>query len=77
MKHLVKKLSTLFIVAVLAVTMLLPATANAQERTIKYKQNLVISKENKFDRNLLFHAKIKICNSTNKNILNPDMVLLD
>ena len=39
MKHLVKKLSTLFIVAVLAVTMLLPATANAQERTIKYKQN--------------------------------------
>ena len=48
MKHLVKKLSTLFIVAVLAVTMLLPATANAQERTIKYKQNLVLSKENTF-----------------------------
>lgn len=32
MKHLTKKLSTLFIVAVLAVTMLLPA--NAKEREI-------------------------------------------
>ena len=53
MKHLVKKLSTLFIVAVLAVTMLLPATANAQERTIKYKQNLVLSKENTFALSLI------------------------
>ena len=77
MKHLVKKLSTLFIVAVLAVTMLLPATANAQERTIKYKQNLVLSKENTFASNLLFPEKIKSCTSTNKNILNPDMVVLD
>ena len=59
MKHLVKKLSTLFIVAVLAVTMLLPATANAQERTIKYKQNLVLSKENTFASNLLFPEKGK------------------
>ena len=77
MKHLVKKLSTLFIVAVLAVTMLLPATANAQERTIKYKQNLVLSKENTFASNLLFPEKVKSCTSTNKNILNPDMVVLD
>lgn len=76
MKHLVKKLSTLFIVAVLAVTMLLPATANAQERTIKYKQNLVLSKENTFASNLLFPEKVKSCTSTNKNILNPDMVAL-
>ena len=54
MKHLVKKLSTLFIVAVLAVTMLLPATANAQERTIKYKQNLVL---NLFSNRNIFYKK--------------------
>lgn len=47
-----------------------------QERTIKYKQNLVLSKENTFASNLLFPEKVKSCTSTNKNILNPDMVAL-
>ena len=76
MKHFTKKLSTLFIVAVLAITMLLPATANAQERTIKYKQNLVVSKESTYASNLLFPEKIKSCTSTNNKVLNPDMLSL-
>ena len=45
MKHLVKKLSTLFIVAVLAVTMLLPTTANAATKSaseIQYAENIII-----------------------------------
>ena len=68
MKHLTKKLSTLFIVAVLAVTMLLPATANAAEQNLKYSANLTLTTEGSY--NIIFPEKIKKATSSNPKVFN-------
>lgn len=77
MKHLVKKLSTLFIVAVLAVTMLLPATANAKERAIKYRSNLVVVKDPMFASFIRFPERITSYTSSNKKFTTTDLLQLD
>ena len=73
MKHLVKKLSTLFIVAVLAVTMLLPTTANAATKSaseIPYAENIILSCGTGYSTtSITYHEKIKKITSSNNDIL--------
>lgn len=67
MKNFTKKLSTLFIVAVLAIAMLMPATANAAEENLNYSPNLVLS--SKCSYNIKFPEKIKKATSSNPAVL--------
>ena len=73
MKHLVKKLSTLFIVAVLAVTMLLPTTANAATKSaseIPYAENIILSCGTGYSTtSIRYPEKIKKITSSNNDIL--------
>lgn len=73
MKHLVKKLSTLFIVAVLAVTMLLPATANAATKSaseIPYAENIILSCGAGYSTtSIRYPEKIKKITSSDNDIL--------
>ena len=73
MKHLLKKLSTLFIVAVLAVTMLLPATANAATKSaseIPYAENIILScGAGYLTTSIRYPEKIKKITSSDNDIL--------
>ena len=73
MKHLTKKLSTLFIVAVLAVTMLLPATANAATKSaseIPYAENIILScGAGYLTTSIRYPEKIKKITSSDNDIL--------
>ena len=73
MKHLVKKLSTLFIVTVLAVTMLLPATANAATKSaseIPYAENIILSCGAGYSTtSIRYPEKIKKITSSDNDIL--------
>lgn len=73
MKHFTKKLSTLFIVAVLAITMLLPATANAATRSaseIPYAPDIILSCSKDYSTtNIRYPEKIKKIISSDNDIL--------
>lgn len=73
MKHFSKKLSTFFIVAVLTITILLPATANAATKSaseIPYSSNITLSCSKGYSTtSIRYPEKIKKITSSDNNVL--------
>lgn len=73
MKNFTKKLSTLFIVAVLAIAMLVPATANAATKSaseIPYAENIILNCSKDYSTACIrYPEKIKKVTSSNNDIL--------